>query len=135
MSLHFSGEIRESGALWHAHNSSLTQQSSSLLVAHSQLQQRMSESTFVHQIFGSRLRSRVKSSVCDHTSDKIDSVLDLSVDVGTDVEEALRQFTKVQRMSGPNKYLCVSFFDSDERFDLHAQVQGARRCRKDLGDS
>lgn len=80
-----------------------------LLVAHSQMPQRTEGSTFVDQIFGGWLRSRVTCSVCEHSSDKYESVLDLSVDVGMgvrSVEAALRQFTKVEPLSGSNKWQC-----------------------------
>jgi ubiquitin carboxyl-terminal hydrolase 36/42 len=71
--------------------------------------QKFKDSTFVHQIFGGRLRSRVKCLVCDHPSDTYDSVLDLSLDLGRGVislRDALVVFTKVDKLSGSNKYKC-----------------------------
>ena len=67
------------------------------------------DSTFVHQIFGGRLRSRVKCLVCSHPSDTFDSVLDLSLDLNrgiSSIKDALSGFTKVDQLKGQNKYKC-----------------------------
>lgn len=63
----------------------------------------------MHQIFGGRLRSRVKCLSCDHPSDTFDSVLDLSLDLPRgirSVKEALGEFTKIDYLKGQNKYKC-----------------------------
>ncbi|ORY90689.1 hypothetical protein BCR35DRAFT_105268 [Leucosporidium creatinivorum] len=73
------------------------------------LPQAIKDSTFVHQIFGGRLRSRVKCLTCDHPSDTFDSVLDLSLDLPRgirSVKDALEEFTKVDHLKGQNKYKC-----------------------------
>jgi ubiquitin carboxyl-terminal hydrolase 36/42 len=73
------------------------------------LDQRIKESTFVHQIFGGRLRSRVICGACGHASDTFDSVLDLSLDVQkglTNIKDSLESFVKVDQLRGANKYKC-----------------------------
>lgn len=74
----------------------------------SKLDIRIKESTFVHQIFGGRLRSRVTCSACNHSSDTFDSMLDLSLDVQrvSSIKEALAEFVKVDTLKGANKYKC-----------------------------
>ncbi|KZV69874.1 cysteine proteinase [Peniophora sp. CONT] len=69
---------------------------------------KIAESTWVHQIFGGRLRSRVTCSQCKHNSDTYDNILDLSLEInGTrNINEALRKFTKVDHLTGQNKYKC-----------------------------
>jgi len=58
---------------------------------------KIAETTWVHKIFGGKLRSRVTCSECHHNSDTFDSMLDLSVDIhGVDsLRDALRKFTAV----------------------------------------
>lgn len=62
----------------------------------------------MHQIFGGRLRSRVTCSQCKHNSDTYDNILDLSLEInGTrNLNEALKKFTKVDQLTGQNKYKC-----------------------------
>lgn len=66
------------------------------------------EATWVHQIFGGRLRSRVTCDRCHHHSDTFDSILDLSLEINGiyNLRDALRQFTKVDYLTGSNKYKC-----------------------------
>ncbi|SGY65766.1 BQ5605_C004g02594 [Microbotryum silenes-dioicae] len=83
-------------------------QLSALFGTPSTLDQPAKDSTFVHQIFGGRLRSRVTCEACGHASDTFDSVLDLSLDVNktTSVKEALDRFIKTDSLRGANKYKC-----------------------------
>ncbi|VDB97050.1 unnamed protein product [Peniophora sp. CBMAI 1063] len=69
---------------------------------------KIAESTWVHKIFGGRLRSRVTCSQCKHNSDTFDNILDLSLEItGTrNLNEALKKFTKVDHLTGQNKYKC-----------------------------
>lgn len=63
----------------------------------------------MHQIFGGRLRSRVKCMSCQHPSDTFDSVLDLSLDLNRNtrtIKDALAEYTKVDILKGQNKYKC-----------------------------
>ncbi|SCV72777.1 BQ2448_4314 [Microbotryum intermedium] len=83
-------------------------QLSALFGTPSTLDQRVKDSTFVHQIFGGRLRSRVTCEACGHASDTFDSVLDLSLDINktSSVKEALDRFIKTDSLRGANKYKC-----------------------------
>ncbi|KAI0268122.1 hypothetical protein BC834DRAFT_968344 [Gloeopeniophorella convolvens] len=69
---------------------------------------KIAETTWVHKIFGGKLRSRVTCSECHHNSDTFDSILDLSIDIhGTDsLRDALRKFTTVDYLKGADKYKC-----------------------------
>jgi ubiquitin carboxyl-terminal hydrolase 36/42 len=69
---------------------------------------KLAESTWVHQIFGGTLRSRVKCRECGHPSDTFDSILDLSIDVfGTSsLREALHKFVKLDILKGTDSYKC-----------------------------
>lgn len=73
------------------------------------LDQKLKETTFVHQLFGGRLRSRVHCLACEHNSDTFDSFLDLSLDVGREaqsVQQALNVLTRKDKLTGSNKYKC-----------------------------
>ncbi|BGO97356.1 Ubiquitin carboxyl-terminal hydrolase [Rhodotorula toruloides ATCC 204091] len=73
------------------------------------LEQKIKETTFVHQIFGGRLRSRVHCLACGHNSDTFDSILDLSLDLGNranTLKDALDNFVRIDKLSGQNKYKC-----------------------------
>src|SRR2546430_891353 len=62
----------------------------------------LAETSWVHAIFGGRLRSRVSCRTCHHCSDTFDSLLDLSVDIGSaqTLGRALAQFVKLEVLSG-----------------------------------
>ena len=81
------------------------------LERYSKLDIKIKESTFIHQIFGGRLRSRVTCLVCQHPSDTFDSMLDLSLDIARvdSLREALAQFVRVDVLKGANKYKCEKF--------------------------
>lgn len=68
----------------------------------------IAETTFVHKIFGGKLRSRVTCAQCHHNSDTFDPMLDLSLDLRnvTSVQEALQRFTAPDMLSGTEKYKC-----------------------------
>jgi ubiquitin carboxyl-terminal hydrolase 36/42 len=72
------------------------------------LDPKIAETTWVHKIFGGRLRSRVTCRECGHNSDTFDRVLDLSVDVQgvADLRGAMKGFTNVDVLKGANKYKC-----------------------------
>lgn len=74
----------------------------------SKLDIKIKNSTFVHQIFGGRLRSRVTCRVCSANSDTFDHILDLSLDVQrvSSIKEALENFVKKDELKGANKYKC-----------------------------
>lgn len=67
------------------------------------------ETSWVHKVWGGKLRSRVHCTSCKANSDTFESFLDLSLDVGRDtatVQEALKSFAKEDRLEGRNKYKC-----------------------------
>jgi hypothetical protein len=76
---------------------------------------KIAETTWVHKIFGGKLRSRVTCDECHHNSDTFDSILDLSVDIhGVDtLRDALRKFTAIDYLRGTDKYKC-------EKYVLHS---------------
>ncbi|EEH54020.1 uncharacterized protein MICPUCDRAFT_20295, partial [Micromonas pusilla CCMP1545] len=67
-----------------------------------------SETSFVWQVFGGRLRSRVACKTCGKMSDTFDSFMDLSLDVARSrsVQSALKSYTAVEVLDGANKYKC-----------------------------
>ncbi|KAF7301885.1 Ubiquitin carboxyl-terminal hydrolase [Mycena indigotica] len=69
---------------------------------------KLAETTWVHKIFGGRLRSRVHCQDCGHNSDTFDSILDLSLDIHNlqGVRGALHKFTEVDTLNGADKYKC-----------------------------
>ncbi|KAG8692337.1 hypothetical protein FRC09_011259 [Ceratobasidium sp. 395] len=68
----------------------------------------LAETSWVHAIFGGRLRSRVSCRTCGHCSDTFDSILDLSVDLARaqTLDQALAQFVKSEVLSGEDAYRC-----------------------------
>lgn len=72
---------------------------------------KLAETTWVHQIFGGRLRSRVTCRTCGYNSDTFDRVLDLSVDIGgvDSLRDALKQFVNVDVLKGADKYKCDKY--------------------------
>ncbi|KAJ7639056.1 Usp36 protein [Roridomyces roridus] len=68
----------------------------------------LAETTWVHKIFGGRLRSRVHCKDCGHNSDTFDSILDLSLDIYQmpSVLRAMRKFVAIDTLKGADKYKC-----------------------------
>ncbi|CAE6395035.1 unnamed protein product [Rhizoctonia solani] len=68
----------------------------------------LAETSWVHAIFGGRLRSRVSCRTCHHCSDTFDSLLDLSVEINRShsLLHALGQFVKPEILSGEDAYRC-----------------------------
>ncbi|KAL5636703.1 hypothetical protein ACGC1H_000612 [Rhizoctonia solani] len=68
----------------------------------------LAETSWVHAIFGGRLRSRVSCRTCHHCSDTFDSLLDLSVEINRSASlmHALSQFVKPEVLSGEDAYRC-----------------------------
>ncbi|OAE18123.1 hypothetical protein AXG93_4101s1100 [Marchantia polymorpha subsp. ruderalis] len=67
------------------------------------------DKSLVYKIFGGRLRSQVKCSVCYHCSNTYDPFLDLSLDIvrADSLTKALTRFTAVDTLDGDNKYRCA----------------------------
>ncbi|OSX59456.1 hypothetical protein POSPLADRAFT_1172765 [Postia placenta MAD-698-R-SB12] len=85
---------------------------------------KLAETTWVHKIFGGRLRSRVTCLECDYNSDTFDNVLDLSVDIygAQSLKEALRKFVAVDHLKGADKYKCEKCkkpVTADKQFTVH----------------
>lgn len=72
------------------------------------LDPKIAETTWVHKLFGGRLRSRVTCSQCGHNSDTFDSMLDLSIDIYgvASVKDALKRYTAIDYLKGADKYNC-----------------------------
>ncbi|WAR58656.1 hypothetical protein PtB15_5B891 [Puccinia triticina] len=70
--------------------------------------QKQKESTFVHRMFGGKLRSRVVCEHCNTPSDTFDNFLDLSLDISqaNSVASALKAYHKFDRLRGANQYKC-----------------------------
>ena len=69
---------------------------------------KIAETTWVHKLFGGRLRSRVSCRSCGHNSDTFDRVLDLSLDIYNvdSLKKALRKFIAPDLLKGSDKYKC-----------------------------
>lgn len=67
-----------------------------------------SETSFVWQVFGGKLRSRVTCQTCTRHSDKYDGFMDLSLDIAKSksVANALKSYVRVEVLDGQNKYKC-----------------------------
>ena len=91
---------------------------------------KLAETTWVHKIFGGRLRSRVTCLSCHYNSDTFDSILDLSVDIYgvNSLKDALRKFVAIDHLKGADKYKCEKWVmrqvREGDRIDM--MVAGAR---------
>ncbi|KAF9057931.1 hypothetical protein BJ165DRAFT_1521265 [Panaeolus papilionaceus] len=72
------------------------------------LDAKIAETTWVHKLFGGRLRSRVSCGSCGHNSDTFDRILDLSLDIFkcSSLKEALKKFIAIDYLKGADKYKC-----------------------------
>ncbi|KAI6047525.1 cysteine proteinase [Pisolithus marmoratus] len=85
---------------------------------------KLAETTWVHKIFGGRLRSRVTCRECSHHSDTFDSMLDISLDIygSSTLKEAFKKFVAVDYLKGADKYLCERCKKpvvAEKRFTIH----------------
>ncbi|XP_075035759.1 ubiquitin carboxyl-terminal hydrolase 42 isoform X2 [Mixophyes fleayi] len=90
----------------------------------SSLDRRAQTTTFVHQIFGGCLRSRVKCLNCKAVSDTYDDYLDIPLEIKTShsVNKALEQFVKAEQLDGDNAYSCSKckqMVTATKRFTVH----------------
>ncbi|KAF5363746.1 hypothetical protein D9756_000192 [Leucocoprinus leucothites] len=88
------------------------------------LEAKLSETTFVHKIFGGKLRSRVSCQSCGHNSDTFDRILDLSLDIikADSLKEALKSFILPDYLKGADKYKCEKckkHVNAEKRFTVH----------------
>src|SRR6188768_2410477 len=74
----------------------------------SKLDAKIAETTWVHKVFGGRLRSRVTCRDCGHNSDTFDRILDLSLDIFRcdSLKDALKKFVAIDYLNGADKYKC-----------------------------
>ncbi|XP_025939012.1 ubiquitin carboxyl-terminal hydrolase 42 isoform X3 [Apteryx rowi] len=80
--------------------------------------------TFIHQIFGGFLRSRVKCLNCKAVSDTYEAFLDITLDIkaASSVTRALEQFVKPEQLDGENCYKCSKckkMVPASKRFTIH----------------
>lgn len=78
------------------------------LINASKLDDRIKETTVVHQIFGGYFQSQVKCLRCGHESNTFETYLDVSLDIkGADsVQKAFRDYTTPEILSKGNQYKC-----------------------------
>ncbi|KAJ3607547.1 hypothetical protein NHX12_024598 [Muraenolepis orangiensis] len=80
--------------------------------------------SFIHQVFGGYLRSRVKCLNCKAVSDTFDPFLDVTLEIKTapSVGKALEQFVKPEQLEGENAYKCTKckkMVTASKRFTIH----------------
>ncbi|ESK95065.1 usp36 protein [Moniliophthora roreri MCA 2997] len=90
----------------------------------SKVDHKLAETTWVHKIFGGRLRSRVTCQSCGYNSDTFDSILDLSLDIHhtQQLNAALRKFVAPDYLKGADKYKCEKckkHVNAEKRFTIH----------------
>lgn len=88
------------------------------------LDPKIAETSWVHKLFGGRLRSRVTCTACNHVSDTFDTILDLSIDIQglSSVTQALSKFVAVDHLRGANKYKCERCkkpVNAEKQFTVH----------------
>lgn len=69
----------------------------------------MKHTTWVHQLWGGQVRSRVLCSRCQKPSDTFDHFLDISLDMNPKMRtlhDLLQGFIREDRLEGENKYRC-----------------------------
>ncbi|KAG7260543.1 hypothetical protein CRUP_024735 [Coryphaenoides rupestris] len=80
--------------------------------------------SFIHQVFGGYLRSRVKCLNCKAVSDTFDPFLDVTLEIKTapSLGKALEQFVKPEQLEGENAYKCTKckkMVTASKRFTVH----------------
>ncbi|XP_039834931.1 ubiquitin carboxyl-terminal hydrolase 15-like isoform X2 [Panicum virgatum] len=69
----------------------------------------LQETTVIQQMFGGRLKSKVKCLRCYHESERYENIMDLTLEIHGWVEslqDALTQFTAPEDLDGENMYKC-----------------------------
>ncbi|KAG0327777.1 Ubiquitin carboxyl-terminal hydrolase 36 [Dissophora globulifera] len=83
-------------------------QKSCLVGYDSKLDNRIKETTVIHQIFGGYFQSQVKCMRCGYESNTFEAYLDVSLDIkgAESVQKALRDFIRPELLSKSNQYKC-----------------------------
>ncbi|KAF9578718.1 hypothetical protein BGW38_005349, partial [Lunasporangiospora selenospora] len=83
-------------------------QKSCLIGYDSKLDNRIKETTIIHQIFGGYFQSQVKCMKCGYESNTFETYLDVSLDIrnAESVQKALRDYTKPDLLTKSNQYKC-----------------------------
>lgn len=74
-----------------------------------QVEPSLQETTLIQQMFGGRLKSKVKCLRCYHESERYENIMDLTLEIHGWVEslqDALTQFTAPEDLDGENMYKC-----------------------------
>uniref|UniRef100_A0A0D9VE78 USP domain-containing protein n=1 Tax=Leersia perrieri TaxID=77586 RepID=A0A0D9VE78_9ORYZ len=74
-----------------------------------QVESSLQETTLIQQMFGGRLKSKVKCLRCYHESERYENIMDLTLEIHGWVEslqDALTQFTAPEDLDGENMYKC-----------------------------
>ncbi|GLJ38124.1 hypothetical protein SUGI_0776120 [Cryptomeria japonica] len=83
------------------------------------------KTTFMQQLFGGCLLSKVQCMRCHYESDRFENMLDLTVEIHGNIEsleDALAQFTAPELLDGENKYKCdrcKSYVKAEKRLVVH----------------
>ncbi|POM80329.1 Ubiquitin-specific protease [Phytophthora palmivora] len=67
--------------------------------------------TFVHRMFGGKLKNYLKCAKCGYVSERFDDFLDLSLEIANGVNSvkgALRHFTAIEKLDDRNAWKCTS---------------------------
>ena len=82
-----------------------------ILIFYRKIDAKLAETTWVHKIFGGRLRSRVTCRDCGYNSDTFDRILDLSLDIFKcdSLRDTLRKFIAIDYLKGADKYKCEKY--------------------------
>ncbi|XP_078431141.1 ubiquitin-specific protease 15 [Wolffia australiana] len=85
----------------------------------------LQETTLIQQIFGGRIRSKVKCQRCHLESERYENIMDLTLEIHgwvESLEDALTQFTAVEDLDGENMYRCgrcQSYVKARKQLSLH----------------
>ncbi|XP_018427250.1 PREDICTED: ubiquitin carboxyl-terminal hydrolase 42 [Nanorana parkeri] len=80
--------------------------------------------TFIHQVFGGCLRSRVKCLKCKSVSDTYEDCLDIALEIKSShsMNQALEEFVKSEQLEGDNAYKCSKcnqLVTATKKFTIH----------------
>lgn len=85
----------------------------------------LQETTLVQQIFGGRLKSKVKCLRCHQESERYENIMDLTLEIYgwvESLEDALTQFTTPEDLDGENMYRCgrcCAYVRARKQLSLH----------------